>query len=251
MVILETEEQAEARVRAFRAHQALEQAPELVAHLRALVDAGDRQEPGIVLPRESTPLRTEIADDADTIYAQLLDWVGYWADVLEKRPPTAAVVAWRLQRDAGVQTAGFRAGTTPEGAAMLTRLQTVWLHLHAEWISAHPSGPTFEDDVTTLIRSMRGRHRLVPVREKPVHPRVCLTCREPEVGAVWSSAVVTDVVVSCGHCGQVYPVGSSADVIRELGLPAGRFSSACADGAHGQCESVWCGCTCHGERREQ
>jgi hypothetical protein len=169
---------------------------------------------------ESTPLHTEKADDADEIYVRLLEWVGYWAETLEVVPPSVAIVGWsRVDEDSRAaaperQFLGFRAGTTPEGAAMLTRLLTLWLLSRDDRIEQDSSTGAFQEDVAQLVWSMRAKYRLTPARDRKVLPRFCATCKEYAVEAWWASADPLDVVVQCTHCLQPYLAGKPSDILR-------------------------------------
>lgn len=198
---------------AWRARQALNEAPEVLAHVRSLVMGSDgRVEPGEILRIDSTPLRVTPTDAADELYAQLVNWVIYWAEVLEEQPPAAAV-AWANMRE--VQ--GFRAGTTEEGALLLTRVQTMWLLLRHERIVEEPYGPQYVQDITSAIWRVKARF---PTREPrpravPVMPRPCPICQGNTVEVYWfSEKDQAAPAVLCSLCG--WMPKSERDVARVL-----------------------------------
>lgn len=185
---------------AWRARGALQEAPEVVAHVRSLVvDADGRTEPGETLRIDSTPLRVTPTDAADEMYAQLVSWVLYWAERLEL-PAPATAVAWSNMRE--VQ--GFRAGTTTQGAALLTRLQTMWLLTHHDAIVADEYGPQYIADITGAIWKLRNRYPMRDrgTRDQPSASRPCPLCKGDTVDVHWFSEEDQDLpVVLCSLCG--------------------------------------------------
>jgi hypothetical protein len=106
-------------------------------------------------------------DASDELYAELVEWVVYWAGKLDgRRFPRTTAVAWRIRHGGRVargEAYGFRAGTTVEGAALLTRLQTLWLLTRHDRIVAHPEGPGYVKFITETIWALRARF---PMRER-------------------------------------------------------------------------------------
>lgn len=203
---------------AWRARRALEEAPEVLAHVRSLVvDTDGRTEPGDAggavtvwdenegevalagMRIDSSPLRVSAVDASDQLFAELVNWVTYWAERLGL-PAPAAAVAWSSMRE--VQ--GFRAGTTTAGAALLTRLQTMWLLTHHDAISADEYGPQYIADVTAAIWRLRARY---PMRERggrdqPSVSRPCPLCKGDTVDVHWFSEEDQErPVVLCSLCG--------------------------------------------------
>lgn len=255
MTEVETEEQAEARLRVKRCLTALGQAPGLVEHIRELVDAADRVERGEL--GDVVPLVTADVDDADEVFVRLLEWVRYWSAELGVREPAAVIVHWsRVDEDsrAGVperEALGFRAGTTPAGAGLLTRLVSSWLAVRVE-LMVGDAAVAFQEDVRSLVWGLRARYRLTEARERSVRPRGCPECGEAAVGATWTGAGLLDVVVGCEACGVVLPSLRASDVERWLGesVEVRRLSVECEAGEHGSCRSVGCECDCsHGEEK--
>lgn len=219
----------------WRARKALEQAPEIVAHVRSLIGSGEAGDSGAVdvpsgledgkwvqllgIREESSPLRVTAADAADALYAQLVEWVVYWADGLEGERPASTAVAWRSGRDG--ETLGFRAGTTVSGAALLTRLQTMWLLLKHDRIVASEYGPQYVRDVTSAIWALRARFPMEDSSRGGEPVVVCQVCGLPELRVSWFHGEDRDLAtVRCDYCGDE-PAGldrarREAEVLRWL-----------------------------------
>jgi hypothetical protein len=186
---------------AVRARQRLHEAPGLIAYVRTLiVPASAQQSDG--QPRGGSkeppaPLRVDAVDEADSVYAQLLNWVAYWSEQLQIPAPVTATYAWSNDRE--VQ--GFRAGVTPEGAAGLVQNLGTWLMLHQDAIERHEQAGEYFDDVAQLVRDLRGKFPRVSRGMRPVSPRPCPVCDEPAMGAEWHSDELTDFTLTCAHCG--------------------------------------------------
>jgi hypothetical protein len=237
----ETDEEAEARIRQFRTSKALGQAGELAHYVRGLITAG-KVERGETLPEWSAPMKITAADDLDALFAQLVDWVTYWSRQLEFMPSSTAVVAHRNSN--GVQ--GFKAGTTPEGAAMLVRIQTMWLLNRAAQINRHPTAAAYHENITELIWSIRSRYPTAPRPPKPVSSRPCPICSEPAVGAEWFSADLHDVLIRCEHCGhEIEPSRNSVSNWLDADDTMLVRSDLCGVGEHTRCTSFHCACRCH------
>jgi len=250
----ETEEEAEARLRALRTRKALGQAPELAQHLRAKLHLTDgRTEPGIEFRVMATPLLTTIADDADELYVRLIDWRTHFARWITFEP-AAAPKALRNFGDshqslgyADAPVLGFEAGTTPTMAATLIRRQSGWLLDHDTQINLLPDAAEYQADITNLIWGLRARHALTPAKEREVSPRVCEVCSEAAVVAVWSGARATDVEIYCEHCGTVMPTPRPSLVEKWISTadPAVILSEKCDQLVHEKCRGVHCECWCH------
>lgn len=261
--IVETDEEREARereaealLRARRCLTALGQAPELAHQIRsALTPSDGRTERGLWFPVMATPLLTAIADDADELYVRILDWVSYWNDTLEFGPAMHAIAARNFQgahqsaEYADATVTGFKAGTTPTQAAMLTRVQTMWLITRAPYIDGHPAAAEYHDDVRSMIWNFRAKYHLTPARERNVQGAPCPVCGEVTVGAFWRSNDILDVSISCDYCGHVVPTPRASDIERWLGAsaPVATISPACLAWDHQLCTLISepCSCGCH------
>ncbi|HEY8588183.1 MAG TPA: hypothetical protein VIL55_01395 [Naasia sp.] len=194
----------------WRCLQALIDLPAIMAHVRSLiVETDGRVEAGEEWRQLSSPLRLTPTDDADRVYAEIVNWVGYWAEVLDLRAPLA--VAW--SNDQEVQ--GFRAGTTAERAAFLTGEQTNWLRLHHDEILAQHYAPRYVEDVTDSIWTLRSRYPTRPPRPRPRTGQLCELCYEYEMRFSWFHGEDRDrAVLQCSHCWH-QPVGREASRVRE------------------------------------
>jgi hypothetical protein len=206
-----SEEEAAALLRSFRADRMLAKAAEVIVHVRAKATSGD-QERGETLNEWSAPMRITSADAADEVYVQLLNWVSFWSAELQVAPPSSAIAAWSNMREAQ----GFRAGTSPEGAAALVTMQTMWLRLRREEIRAHASGPVYEDDVIRFLGELEGANPLEQRDPRPAYARPCPVCDVFAVRAEWFGPDIRDVAVECSHCGHVIGADSYRAVLSWL-----------------------------------
>jgi hypothetical protein len=197
------------RFAAAQSARALNDAPHLVAHIRSLI-VPSVSRPSDGMPRAASkeppaPLRLEPTDDVDAVFAQLVDWVTYWAGALDRpQPPTAR--AGRIN-EAG-ETQGLRGNITPESAEALTRILVNQLSAWEPDIHRHPAARDYYEDVTTIVRRASNRYPQAPRGQRPVSPRRCAVCDEHAVGAEWASEDARDVIVSCTNCGNVTPVNA-------------------------------------------
>ncbi|WP_165069685.1 hypothetical protein [Marisediminicola senii] len=226
---LPTDEATETRLRTHRTRTALAAAPRIVEHIRSmitpgLVNASDGM-PRATSPDPSTPLRMDAADDSDALYAQLINWVHYWAEVLPTAPPAPNVVAWSNDRE----PQGFRAGTTPAGAKALVEVHTMWLMLRAQLIATHPQQEAYQNDIIAIVGTLRSRYPTAPGSERLVSSRACPVCGEAEVAGTWLSEDHYDVRVECGHCGWFVPPKYYREALRWMDTSttwAARFEPA-------------------------
>lgn len=186
---------------AARARQRLNEAPGLVAYVRTLVvPAGVQRSDG--LPRSASkeapaPLRVDAVDEADSAYAQLLNWVSYWSEALHLTPPVTASYAWGNDREAQ----GFRAGVTPDGAGLLIKNLTVWLLMHQDKIERHEHAGGYLEDVATIVWDLRRKFPRSGQGPRPVLPRPCPICGDESMGVEWQSEQLTDFMLVCAYCG--------------------------------------------------
>lgn len=196
----ETEDQKLERVQQRRVQMALKHLPDAIAYVRSIATNG-QSERGEVVPKMDTPMRVTAAQDSDEVYAILINWVVYLAEDLNLATPSTSAVAWSNK----VDVQGFRAGTSPEGAHMLTRLQTMWLSIHFEQILTHPAAGEFRKNVLEMESGLRARYPRSAPRQRPTHSRPCPACGVPAVGAEWFSADPLDVRIACSSCGYDIP----------------------------------------------
>jgi hypothetical protein len=155
--------QQEAKIRESRLRVALEEAPETLAHLRALIEGNDgRGERGEVFTYARTPLLTHVADDADAAYTLLVKWSVMWARRLEVTPPKSAA---RFFRPKVQKVLGFPAGTTPERASLMTTALSSWLLWNTDEIGRRDDAQPYQDQVARTIWQIRSARGLTKPRE--------------------------------------------------------------------------------------
>ncbi|MBF4625526.1 hypothetical protein [Clavibacter sp. VKM Ac-2872] len=209
------DDQALLHLAAARADNALRAAPAVIRHIREQVTPS-LVRPGDGMPRAASkeppaPARLDPIDDADAVYAQLIDWLVSWCDTYGVRPPqvTGAV---RVSEDGVVQ--GFRGRMDPATAADLTRRVGNDLLVLTQRVLRHPTARTYFDDIAGIVHRASAKYPQAPRPQRAVIPRPCSTCGEHAVGAAWRSADLLDVVVECSVCGQEV---SPTDAMRTLG----------------------------------
>ncbi|ROP65650.1 hypothetical protein EDF55_0088 [Curtobacterium sp. ZW137] len=197
----ETEPEVLLSFAAARARQRLNDAAGLIAYVRTLVaPSGVQRSDGLPRPASKdapAPLRVNAVDAADSAYAQLVNWVGYWSETLHLSPPVTATYAWSNARE--VQ--GFRGGVTPEGAGMLVKNLTVWLLTHQDKIERHEYAGSYFDDGAAIIWDLRKKFPRSGRGTRPVFPRSCPVCDSPSMGVEWQSEQLTDFTLICAYCG--------------------------------------------------
>lgn len=221
------EDAAAALLRARKARKALELAPDLAAHLRALMLPSDGRTEVGDSPELRTPLLTGVTDAADGLLRQLLEWADWWSKRLDIDGPVAASFARHDYQGSHAsmgfsdfESVGFRAGTSPEMAAAIVRALVVWLLVHDdEMIVADPFwAGLYQDDVSKLVWRLRaesGQSPARPAREPSARPcPVCgeLAMRAEYFGSSFQAAelrgeqllnAVEGIDVRCGYCGHV------------------------------------------------
>ncbi len=226
-----TEEQDAAEILAWRTDRALRDAPDLFKHVRSLAApqevrdldgmsgvpaaASSSSERGETLPQWSAPLLITAVDDADESYVRLVEWVQFWSETLRIDPPATHAVAWTNLKQ-GLQ--GFRAGTTPDGAGMLVRLQTMWLLVHADEFAGHESVEAYRADVTEFLSALRARYPMRD-RHRGIAMRECPACGEVSVSVDWAdedSDAPSSARVVCGGCGWSAPSSDVAYWLRRV-----------------------------------
>lgn len=198
---VELDEETSLALAAARARRRLLEAPGLVAYVRTLVvPALGGAKDG--MPRASSkeppaPMHVDALDDSDSVYAQLVNWVDYWAERLEVRPPATLTAVWRN----AAEVQGFRPSVTPPGAGQLVSYLTTWLLIRHDDIARHSFGRAYFDDVAGFLRTTRTKYPRAPRGDRHVLPRPCPVCDHFALGAEWNSEDVADFVLRCEHCG--------------------------------------------------
>ncbi|PPF56072.1 hypothetical protein C5B94_03895 [Clavibacter michiganensis] len=209
------DDQALLQLAATRAESALRAAPDVIRHIRdqvapSLVRAGDGM-PRAASKEPPAPARLDPIDDADAVYAQLIDWLVNWCDTYGIRPP-AVTGSVRVAEDGVVQ--GFRGRMDPADAAELVRRVGSNLLVLTDRIVRHPQARVYFDDVAAIVHRASAKYPQAPRPERAVIPRACRTCGEHAVGASWRSQDLLDVQVECESCGESY---APEDAMRTLG----------------------------------
>ncbi len=212
------------RILAVRARHALQEAPDLLMHIRSKVlpsitGSGEGRVSGSKEP--PAPLRLEPADDTNRAFASLIRWTSEWARVLGQEAPSAALVAWsRRNKDTWAPEAlGFEAGIDPRGVHALTKTLTTWLLVRHQRIVERDD---FAPYVTEVVQTLGPLRRRYPLDEKArptkvQDPRDCPICREQgTIQVAWYSEDPHDLEVRCIHCD-----ANTGELLRALGiLPA-------------------------------
>lgn len=144
------------------------------------------------------PFRADAVDDADGLYAQLVDFTDSWMRHLPVLPPEAR--AWRVGDDAG----GLPANVTPAGAQTLTWLVCRWLLAHHSQFLLLPPGLNYFDDAAASVGRLRGKYPMAPRPPRKALKRACPSCAEFAVVAKIPQDPL-DVEVVCEQCGFVVP----------------------------------------------
>lgn len=179
--IIETEEQAAARIRQARARKALTSAPMLAYQLRWDATPLDGRTERGILRELRTPMLTGVVDAADELYVELQRWVLEWA--VELQVPSPAGWSWRNIRT-GSQL-GMRADASPETALNLVTSSSAWLLWHENAIARLTGAEVYQDDVAGLVWSLRAAAGLVRPHRKSelvtIATRPCPECALDEV----------------------------------------------------------------------
>lgn len=211
---IELDEATTLALTAARARRRLLEAPGLVAYMRTLVvpTLGGAKDgmPRAASKEPPAPMHVDALDDSDSVYAQLVNWVDYWAERLSARPPATLAAVWR--NDSDVQ--GFRGTVTPPGAGQLVSFLTTWLLIRHDQIAAHEFGRAYFDDVSDIVRTAHGKYPRAPRGDRHVLPRPCPVCDRFALGAEWQSEDVADFVLRCDHCGHEEPAALHLGVKR-------------------------------------
>jgi hypothetical protein len=190
--LVETEEQAEARLRAAKARRALGFAPALAFELAGqILPEGGRTERGEDVSVQRIPFRGHVVDDLNSMVALLVEGVTDFAHQLGGKTPAAARPALMQYRVVKDPVTGERYGDenvfglpldriVPDTARDLTRDLTLWLVTRPE-VFELPGGPEFADDIARTVWALRFRYQLTPLRERDTAPRPCPVCGQLEV----------------------------------------------------------------------
>ena len=180
----------------------LEEAPDLVAHIRAQVvpSMGGEQGERVDASKEAPlPLRADAMEDTDDFYGRLVDWSAALAAEMGVKPPEVAVGLW----DGADQCRGFRADTDPVAAYRLALSVTRWLSGRAESVAYLPSAAPFTTAVIELVRDYRKRYPMAPRPARRYRPHPCPVCHEAALYVHWPAEATGQVEVKCEVCHHV------------------------------------------------
>lgn len=230
MIELTEEQQAviarglELRLKRLRARRLLAEAPDLVAHILAQVAPSGSGELGMRVSggeKAPLPLNTRALEDANSLYAQLVNWTVNHSRVLGIMAP-ASVLGWlTLDRDCD----GFPSWAGEVESAALVRAVTDWLTTAEHRIENLRVAETYWDDVIGIIRPLLGRYRREP-RKPPFASRSCPVCDRRTVIVDldgWDTLGYpeeldygrTVITAACTWCGQVIPSAAAVKYLEE------------------------------------
>lgn len=202
---IELDDETVLALAAVQARRTLNNASGLIAYTRSLAipSLGVMSDgmPRATSKEAPLPFRADAIDDTDDAYARLIQWVTYWSEQLDVKPPATVVVVWK--RDG--QEQGFRAEATPAGAGQLVQILVTWLLIRWDAILADAGGRAFIDDVVEIFDALFGKYPRAPRKQRQVLPRPCPVCDHYAFGAEWQSADVADFILRCEHCGHEEP----------------------------------------------
>jgi hypothetical protein len=186
------------RMKQFRTRRHLEQTPDLVAHMLSLVapQAGTTK----YAPRVSgskdpgLPLNARALEDANNLYAQLVNWAISHAHTLEVKPPSISLAWARKQVDCD----GFPSWATVSDAAELTFDIADWLVMGGEKISHTPSAEVYFDDVHDIVNPLYGRYQWAQTRQV-VSAVTCPVCDNRTVIVDFDAEPLSVACTFCGH----------------------------------------------------
>lgn len=197
-----------------RARTHLLQAPGMAAHILTLVIPPKGKEPGerVSGTRElPLPLNAKALEDANGLYAELVNWATYWARTLGA-PPPASVLAWyRKDQDCD----GFASWVTIPDARELVRDVTRWLVAAADRISEHDSADMYFDSIKELMAPLFGRYPMAP-RLKATSTQTCPVCDRRTI--IVNFDAEPHVMVACTYCGHDIPPAAYHRYVIELTL---------------------------------
>lgn len=185
-----------ARMKQLRTRKHLEQAPDLVAHMLTLVVPGGGGGGDKVSGTRDVglPLNAQALEDANNLYAQLVNWAISHARALGVKPPSIAL-AW-ARKDADCD--GFPSWATIGDAAQLTYDITDWLVMGADKITGTTSANLYFDDIQTMVSPLYGRYRWSQTR-RVTSAETCPVCDKQTVIVDFDSDPVSVACTYCGH----------------------------------------------------
>lgn len=142
------------------------------------------------------PFRLDPVDDADDLYAALVEYAGEVAERLEVALPHSGSDVWGTF--AGVQ--GIPAHLGPTGARNAVSRICEWLMHRAVRIRQLELTDS-EEHLFALVRKLGARYTVPPV-DRPSRRRVCTVCGEQAVVVAWLLGGTGEA--ECRTCGATY-----------------------------------------------
>jgi hypothetical protein len=206
---LETPQQREARIHHARFIRALNNAPDVAAHVRSIAISG-ATERGETLPEWTAPMRIQAADDVDDLFAQLLNWVTYWGHAVKQPLPVNQRAFWHGPNE----PQGFRPSTTAVEVHRLVQSLTGWLIARNVQLKHDPTWKVYADDVISFTEALDRRYPRAERKKRIQSARPCPVCDQQAVYVEWVSPTSGDALVRCAECMTEF----DADPWRELML---------------------------------
>lgn len=229
-----------------RARHNLQQAPQLLAHIRSQVvpSMESARGPRVSGSREAPiPLRPDPVDDADDLYAQLVNWIVSFARQTGVRPPASAVAFLNLDADAVRLPSWAR---DQASAYTLADDLVRWYEQHETTIVSKLPPLTVKawcEDIGTIVGAFRSRYPQADRKPRQAKARECPTCGEHAMHAEFYAA---GVQVECAHCGEIIPEDQHDQYVDWAEkTPMRAISLACDRGKHHICGWIDCPCDCH------
>lgn len=191
-----------AKLKQLRTKRHLQAAPDMVAHILTLVKPGIGGQGGdkVSGTRETPlPLNAQALEDANNLYAQLVNWAISHARALGVLPPSVALGWHRRDEDCD----GFPSWAKISDAAALTNDIADWLVMGADKIEDLPAAGDYHEDIQTIFGPMLGRYQRAP-RRRTTSAETCDVCGRVTVVVNFTDDG-TDATVACTYCGHVIP----------------------------------------------
>ncbi|WP_292716163.1 hypothetical protein [Microbacterium sp. 13-71-7] len=135
-------------------------------------------------------------DDADDLWAALVEYIGEVAERLQDPAPAAVGATWAIDENAR----GLPSWMNSELAYVAGFALVEWLISRAAEVSELRMRDS-EEFLFALVRKLQSRYVLDPI-ERPAHRRTCSVCGERAVIVSW---VVDDTgEAACRVCGATY-----------------------------------------------
>ena len=198
----------------------LGQTPDLIAHIlpqvipSTAIATGERVSGGGF--KAPLPLQAQPLEDANDLYAQLMNWMISHARSNGLRPPVLALGYARLDDDAR----GLPSWSTPATARDYVQSLVDWYGKHELVIAGGPpaSVQAWVDDLGEMLRTLNGRYPQAPRRKDSAAHRPCPTCDMREVRVRWYG---DEAQVVCDNCMQVIDPAAAGKYFDWLGNGAG------------------------------